>query len=149
MQSEIDFVLSSPIEYTNKGELVETNQIVLYAPTNDIKQDELKSRLRQGFVKSMFELQQKMKQTEETDAPTDGKMSGDTILMMLYASDIDIVAYKRLFRELIIAGAGKIDGITIGSNVYDRINTDDRDRMLGEYIAGFIPLSLAKPHGQK
>jgi hypothetical protein len=138
LKSEFDFVLNVPIDYTSKSGTIESaKQIALSAPT--VAQDALRIKLKQGFTQSLFALSQSAKPSESKS--DDGDPDGESIIMLLYASNLDLVAYKNTFKELVISGAGTVGDMPITAAIYDRIDPNDADRLLGEYLANFMKLS--------
>jgi len=139
LKSEMDFLLSQSVDYTTKDGTIESaNQLALMAPT--CAQDALRIKLKQGLTRSMFELSQSAKVSEPKEGD-DSEPDGDAIIMLLYASNLDLVSYKETFKQLVTSGSGSIGGMPITKTIFERITPDDSDRMLGEYLANFFKLS--------
>lgn len=137
--NEFEFELTQAIPFHNGGELAHSKKLLLKAPANIHRINTTK--LKQGFMKAIMGMQNKkssskVKEAESNDSGFDAKV----ILMLLLASDIDFCEYIDHFKNLICSDPSLclVNGnIALNKHMFDQINPDDCEMLLGKYIENF------------
>ncbi len=141
LKNEFDFKLNQPLKYTAEGQNAETMSLILIAPSQ--KDGRLASKLKQGFMRAVKSLQKDNVQQSQTAETSTSKISASEIVMMLYMSDVDVDEYKEIFNELILNGNCQLDSKQkLTRPLYEKLPTEETDRMLGEYLENFMMSSL-------
>lgn len=143
-KSHFNFRLEQPIKYHKSGEVVETFELVLRAPSKKTRKPAIK--LKKGFFSALNYHQQNSDVTEEQKAAAkkslkeDDNMSGQEVMMMLYMSDVDMEKIDDAFTSLLLSpGICKIDDeIDLTDAILDTMSDEDLDRLLGDYLANFF-----------
>ena len=147
-KSEFEFTLNSPIKYQSQGDHHHDGRLlVLKAPSNKVRAN--RAKLKQAFMASVSEGEQKVSDAAENQKDTviaDDEMP-DYILMMLYASkSINMAEVLDEFMNLLTIGkCCKVEGAEdLTKSMFEEMDADDTDRLLGEYMANFIIASFLK-----
>lgn len=141
IKDSFDFALTSPIKYQSSGEHKDGQLLVLTAPSN--KQHALRVKIKQAYSRAIMSLQQSgaFDRVEKSDAKEkeSEEVSGEAIISVLYASDIDMVQLHSDFKRLVCSGVCKVEDVEpMTDHIYDQMDCSDTDRLLGEYLAVFI-----------
>lgn len=139
VKDSFDFALSKPINYQSGGEHKDCQLLVLTSPTN--KQHALRVKLKQAFQRAVMGLQKGGAFDHVKDDPKekDEGVTGEGVIALLYASDIDMVAAHDDFKRLLISGVCKAEGEEpFTAFLYDQMSGEDTDKLFGEYMAVFI-----------
>lgn len=150
MKSEITFKLNVPFEYAVNGSVSTASLLVLKAPSN-------KQRFQRAKLKEFFYIAFNESRTETTTAPTEEPkdvvvteppteaMFADYVLQTLYSSDkVKMVEVIEEFKQLLLSdGVCKVEGeVNLTQALYDKMDADDADRLIGEYLGAFILASF-------
>ncbi len=94
------------------------------------------------------DLEEAREKAESKDAePVDSKIDGESIMILMYQSTVDMTKVFKNASNLFLAGAAKIDGETaIKSGSINKISMRDFEGMVGEYLSNFIVASLMDGH---
>ena len=145
IQDELEFVLERPIEYASNGEKTEGKLLILKAPSSKNQKERIK--LQQGFFRAITGIKNEGKDKDKNDT---ADIKGSEILALMLSSDIDMVAYHEDFKRLITSGVCMVEGTEIlTAPLYDKVDPDDLDRMLGDYLAAFILSSVLRTLSRK
>jgi len=154
IKSEHEFKLNVPLKYQHQGEDHEARLIILKAPTNKIRGQ--RAKLKQAFMQAISEAESKTAETASNDSQDDTIIEDDAIadyiLMMLYSSkSIKITTIIEEFKDLIVnGGVAMIENTTkMTTPLFENMDADDCDRMMGEYMANFILASFLNKIHQK
>jgi len=142
-KTEIIFNLSTPIEYHAKGNLEQSYELVLKAPSNRVGRQ--CNQLKQGFMRALKSLADGSGEVKtETDA--NGKeIKADEIIQVLQMSSIDYADYVDTFKSLITNKMAEVvDGVFLTIPMFENLSIDDTDKMLGEYLESFLLTSQLK-----
>lgn len=155
-KKEFVYKLSKPLGVHKKGEKIFINEVLLKAPS--VKLYKYRIVLKQVVLSAIQAQQERMniksKDLEvENDNHTDteGPSQEDGILLMVYG-------YKRTeeieylfdaFKNLLINGCGIVDELIFTSAMFEQLDSDDLDGMLGAYIINFIMPSWTKVRKSK
>lgn len=147
IKSEHEFKLNVPVKYHSGGDHHEGSLIILKAPSNKVRAQ--RGALKQAFMQSIREAEDNTKVTVQTDGNDDTVIQdneiADYILMMLYSSKtIKIATIIEEFKQLLTVGkCALVEGeVPMNALMFDEMDADDCDRMMGEYMANFILASF-------
>ena len=147
-KGEFDFVLTEPVDYHAGGESRQGKLLVLRAPSNKVRQQ--RTKLKQWFMQSLAELQTG---NTTTDGAKDGGISeqefAEYVVHLLYSSKtVSMVNILDEFKALVCSpGICKVENeVDMTSAIFDKLDSDDTDRMVGEYLANFILASFYRKH---
>lgn len=138
--AELNFTLEMPLEKIAMGGVETTvTELVLHAPPAKHKKYPIK--MRKIFSAAMMSLadnrkEQEVKPQEESD------LDGESVIQMLYMANADIEKMHDLFKELICLKGMNVclmnDSEPLTEFCYDKIDANDIDRLLGDYLANFM-----------
>jgi len=106
-------------------------------PPASNKQRKHVSKLKQGFFRAI----EALRGTEQAKGSDDKKdITGQEVLGLLLMSDaVEFDSFLETFMMVVTTGGALIDGEEPMTAVtWERLSYDDAERMLGEYIAGFM-----------
>ncbi len=138
------FDLSEPLEYSRNGEVVLGEKIVLYAPkpAQRKKAMKLKQTFFQSLPKGDGSAQQNNKEKESEE------IEGHMVLFIVAQSDADYAEFIETGRSLICDRNAKIDDAEyLTTFTMDKIDLDEMENMVGQYVANFIVRSALKALG--
>lgn len=145
MKTESKFILKNPIAVAVKGDQEYKYEITLKAPSAKVKSYVI--RLRQVFLKALTSVVQGSGQSQNEDAPSEA-ITGAQIIALMYSGDADILLFHELMRELLLQPNIALLGDTkMTPHLYDQIELDDVEGLIGEYFADFLAPSLLKSLG--
>ena len=148
----------TPVTVGIAGEMQEASKVILKAPGGQNRRDAI--TLKNAVTKAMFHAQDLFKSKiedakEEPAKPKEDETEeggGDALLMTLYASDADIDNLYVSFSKMLANGCGSIVGENREGNldveIFDKIYFEDQERMLGEYLNHFLPISRNEKNGK-
>jgi NACalpha-BTF3-like transcription factor len=146
MKSEINFELKKTLSFQNAGQNLESNQLVLYAPS--YKSRKYTNKLKQLFFRASRSLEDNKKPVKEENKADKQKdeqneekkdIKSEDILLMLYSSSVDIDDVYDAFEQILLMGHCKIDGqIELKRQHLDAIDSEDVEKMLGVYLLDFL-----------
>ena len=110
------------------------------APTQ--RQAKERTKLQQGFFRAITSVQN----SGDDKKPAENvEIKGSDIVAIMLSSSVDMVAFLEDFRRMMISGVCKIEGREVlTSALYDKLDPDDIDSLLGEYLGNFILSSRLK-----
>lgn len=134
--------LSTPISYAYKGEMQEADFIELIAP--NFKQIEHFMPVEQAFVAAVTDLSNiNTSDSVESIEDEDNKITGSQALVIMMRSSCDMNVIILHCAELFKSGAALLGGEQkITAPILDAMPMDDIKKLVGEYIANFIAISL-------
>ncbi len=143
-----DFTLTHSIEYSTNGDSREGRVISCTAPTS--KQQRFRMELKQGFMRAITSLNSGDSEPQKIDDGSGSKEpTGTEILMGLYSSDIDMPEFMETFKKLACSGVCKIEGEEdLKEGTFDRMDPEDAENLLGDYLVNFILSSALKALNQ-
>jgi len=151
MKSEIDFKLNVPFEYAVNGGVETASLLVLKAPSN--KQRFQRAKLKEFFYVAFGESREESSDAKETTEPKDAVQAeppteeafAEYVVQTLYTSSkVKMVEVIDEFKQLLLSeGICKVEGsVNLTQALYDKMDAEDSDRLLGEYIGAFILASF-------
>jgi len=141
MKTEIEYILTTGIEFHKGGELAVSKNVLLLAPSS--KQLKHTVAMKQAFFQAISSFEsEKKKESTKTD---EFEMSGSDVLSMLYMSTVDMEKFFNSARELFKSGAALLDGKQqFNDLMIDKVSVEDFEGMVGEYLINFIIASALK-----
>lgn len=146
---ELDFMLTEPLQYHNKGQAEYTNKLLMNAPTAAMTK--FTSPIKQMFFEAIRENSKTIKNSDEfkADPGSDNELTG-VMTEFLLSMVKDIEKLNQLFKDLCCAGVVKMpNGEKIALFVLDQLPLEDFEKLQGEYISNFIIGSLMKRMNEK
>jgi hypothetical protein len=140
IRRSIDFELSEDITYSKDGADLSSNKLLLKSPTAKNRKECL--YLKQSFLRALPK-----GNAETVDGPDNAaEPEADDIINLLGSSqDVDLSEVFEVARNLFTRNTVFVDGVEpLTTNLFDRIDLDDAQRMFGEYIINFIIQSALK-----
>ena len=143
--------LLRPITYSDKGQSgQECTMLTILAPSN--RHQEYVIPLTQGLTRALYNMQNisrpdaaQVVAAKEDVGPEGLKAlnNADIFVEMLFASDVDMIAYFNVFKRLITNSQLPCvffndTNISFGTANYDALSIDDTKNLLGEYLSNFL-----------
>jgi len=149
-KKQFEFILSDEISYAYKGDMKKTTLLVLKSPASE---QGFSARRLQQFIMRAFKENQAAQKIENTQSQqsaqevSDQEIPGEILLGLLFMSDnIKIEDVEKEFKSLMTSGCCFLGGETpLTSEKYDKISIEDTTKLMGEYLANFLLLSLLSP----
>jgi hypothetical protein len=150
LEKKYDFEVKEKFKYAYKGNEQEVEFITLHPPTSkNLKES---SDLKQFVFRALTEASErnpgKDKDEEEPAEGAQAELTGADILLSIYAaSRVSLAKFLVTGIELLSTkGVAEVDGEErLTKTLIDKMDPDEFEEMLGEYIARFIMASaLAK-----
>ena len=144
--NSFNFKLRKPVEIAKKGDVELVFELEIRAPTGQNRAQLI--RIKQGFFKALIAQQRPgIAATQaQNDAPATANpfadMDGSAVVMLFYMSDVDLPALEDEFKKLLAAGGAFAEGVQLTPYHLDKMDFDDFESLLGEYIKVFIAPSL-------
>jgi hypothetical protein len=141
MGNSVEYALQEPVQYANKGEMVEAMFVTLNPPTSRNMTE--CAQLKQAFFRAL-------PKTGEIEAEaSDGgqaELTGEAVMTMITMSpDVELASVLVTGRELLTSGLALIDGEEkLTKPVLDNMSADDLEGMIGEYLVNFILASALR-----
>lgn len=141
VKDEFEFELTKPIEYHHSGNLETGRLLILKAPSQRNAKE--RTKLQQGFFRAITSVQNTG--GDDKKATDNVEIKGSDIVAIMLSSSVDMVAFLEDFRRLLTSGVCLIEGReTLTAALYDKLDPDDVDSILGEYLGNFILSSRLK-----
>lgn len=142
--NNFNFKLTKPVEIAKKGDVELVFELEIRAPTGQNRAQLI--RIKQGFFKALVSQSKAaapaaVSQDDQGANPFDS-MDGSQIMMLFYMSDVDLPALEDEFKKLLSQGGAFADGVQLTPYHLDRIEFEEFERLMGEYIKVFIAPSL-------
>lgn len=140
-----EFELSKPIEYQSQGEVLYSNKLTVYAPTNSVRIQA--NKLMQLFYRALAGLhgQSDGQDVGKDDREKDEKING-IIQIILMSAKVEFNEASHLLFEILTSTNGKQcmidDEQRLTKPIYDKIILDDFKKLLGEYLYHFLVSGL-------
>jgi len=143
--TEIEFLLSEPIEYSYNGDLETTNRLVLYAP--NYKQRKYQYYLEEVIAKASMESMKIFadfnKQDNDKKKDESVKPDGKAMLKTIMFSSYDLYEVTNEFDKLLLNGACLLDGKEpLKPVLLEKIPINDQKNIFAIYLENFIMPSL-------
>jgi len=148
--NSFSFTLKKPVELAKKGDVELVFELEIRAPTGQNRAQLI--RLKQGFIKAIHDNIATHKQgaapapaNATTDNESDNPFENTTpqeVIGVLYNSNVDLVLIQEEFKKLLMAGGAFADGVQLTGYHLDRLDFDDFEAILGQYLKVFIAPSL-------
>jgi hypothetical protein len=142
----LKFILTEPLTVARKGEQEIVYELSLKGPT--AKHRAYLIRLKKLFYNAITTVKSSNGGSAEvSDAGnSDEGLTGSQVMSLMYLSEANVLEFHDLMRELLLSPGTVVcgDGVSLTSHLYDSINLDDLENLLGEYFAGFLAPSLMK-----
>ena len=148
----LEYRLAQPIEYSDQGEMVPGEVLVLTAPKGNQRKDITK--LKQTFFRAITstndpanseqieEAKEKRDEVEESELEIN---SDEVLFVVMQSSSVDYADFIEIGRKVLIGGICKIDGVkTVNSVIIDRLSVEELENLIGAYVAFFIVSSAMK-----
>lgn len=143
MNTELKVTLSEPLKVARRGEQELMFDITLNAPTAKARTYII--RLKQLFLKAMTSMPKGQEETKADAAEAESTITGQQVIALMYLSDANVTQFHELMRELIIMpGVAAVDDVKMTGHLYDQMDLDDTEKLIGEYFASFLVPSLMK-----
>jgi hypothetical protein len=153
MKEEFTFELTTPILYAKDGVADHKGKtLVITAPSRNSVLKKPLRQLKRLFVRVMLEKAASGNQDSEPlqnteDGSTNimaGMPPGTIIILLMGSKEVDIEDCLKCLRGILTtADCCKIDGkLPLIKDLYDKLSGDDDERLLGEYIKNFLPITL-------
>ena len=146
IKTSFEYNLSSPIKYSDNGEFVESDLLVLYAP--NWKQSRYASKISQQYIRARSQLatsdlMDKLSALEPTQSVEKDKDDEDTaargMIEVFKMSAFDIHDILEMFTQLLRTGVAQIEDKTrLSEKHLEAISLLDLELMLGRYINSFL-----------
>ena len=138
-QDSFSFELSEKIILTTQEGKEEVDFLLVKAPSvSEYRQtNELEQLFLRAYKSSMdFFIKLKDKKTDNVEEA--GKIDCNSVLTIIQMSDIDINLFIDKLGKLLINESCMVGGkVTLTSYLFNQVNRNDRNRLLGMYIANF------------
>jgi len=149
IRAEFDFTLEQPIEYSVGGEMRQGSLLVLKAPSNKVRNQ--RTVLKEAFMLALADIQASAQAA--TESKEQGSISeadfAEYVMHILYSSkSVRMVEMIEQFKLLLCSqGICKVENeADFTSVLFDRMDADDADRLMGAYLANFILASFYRNH---
>lgn len=140
----VEFELSTVLKYHNTkdgGYHEDLKKLLLTAPS--VQMLKYAAPLKQGFFNQIAKLQTKQNQIDVKTDDSEAKMTAETVLMVLYMGDLNMVDYMESFKKLCTEGVVKLpNGSNVTSYILESLEGSDFELLMGTYIVNFIVGSL-------
>lgn len=140
------FTLKKPVELAKKGEVELVFELEIKAPTGQNRAQLI--RVKQGFVKAIRDNVSSGKEVAAPAVVVDEPVNPfedatpQQIMGILYNSNVDLVLVQEEFKKLLMAGGAFADGVQLTGYHLDRLDFDDFEAIMGQYLKVFIGPSL-------
>jgi hypothetical protein len=148
----LEYRLTQPIEYSDQGEMVPGEVLVLTAPKGNQRKEITK--LKQTFFRaissgneSLSEEQIEVAKDKRSESESEEiEINSDEVLfIVMQSSSVDYADFIEIGRKVILGGICKIDGVkTVNAVIVDRLSVEDLENLIGSYVAFFIVSSAMK-----
>lgn len=148
----LEYRLAQPIEYSDQGEMVPGEVLVLTAPKGNQRKDITK--LKQTFFRAISsgnesptpeqieEAKGKRGEVEDSELEIN---SDEVLFIVMQSSSVDYADFIEIGRKVLIGGICKIDGVkTVNAVIIDRLSVEELENLIGSYVAFFIVSSAMK-----
>ncbi len=142
LKDKIEFNLASPIEYhDDQGGHANGQLLVLSAPSMNNDTERLK--LSQAFFQAVTDGE---RPDQEDSKDSDMEIPGAAVLAILFGAKSDVKVVVDTFKTLLLApGICMVENkVPMTEVLYNSMDPEDRDDLMGEYIANFILSSRLK-----
>ena len=150
----INIELSEPLSYRASGEEPKSSNILVCSPPT-VKDGKVTAYLKQHFWRNMKSLQPKdinaaVNAQDNMSPAEDENITAAAIITCLYMGNIDIYEYQMQFKKLICGNTGVSALVKIADEVpltrthYEKLDHEDVDLFMSEYLAFFLVNSLMK-----
>ena len=135
-KTEYDFYLLVPLSYSSGSSQHDATFIRLFAPSSKVSRE--CSALKQAFLRAV------PKEASTVDAPSpensaDDLTGSDVIQILAISTNVELPDVLEVGRRLLLApGISKVEGeVKLTSTLLERMDQEDFENMLGEYMVNF------------
>lgn len=140
---EFDFFLTEgrTLQYAAQGGMHEGTFIRCEAPSPKVSQHA--AFLKQAFVRASSVFKDMDVSGAEAEQAEGKKPSGEEVVLIIAASDVDLGEVLAVGRKLLTSGVAKVEGeAKLTTALIDAMGQDDFERLVGDYIVNFTASSL-------
>jgi len=145
--SEVEFLLSEPIEFSYQGDIETTNKLMLYAPNYSQRKYAfyLEKVIAKASVEGMKLFADFAKPDDDKDKKKEEatKPDGAAMIKAIMFSSYDFSDVMDEFNKLLLSGACKLDGKeTLKQLILEKTPLAEQKNIFAAYIENFIMPSL-------
>lgn len=133
------FKLSEKLTYDKSGGSAETFELELVAPSKQDKK--FKRKVKQMVNSGMLSLQSIAQEGNKADNDENTSMTGKDFMSLMSATDPKKFDYPEFcdFMEKSLIDFIKVDDkVNMTSSLMDKLNDDDQENLIGEWVVNFI-----------
>lgn len=145
IKTSFEYILSSPIKYSDGGEFIEADLLVLYAPS--MKEMRFAAKLKQHFYAALESNQQTNEQrtNEASLKPEADEINADMLMFLLEKGGSNLEEVYTCFSLLLCTKACKIDDkVDMKKSILETIPFVEIEEILGRYLDSFLLKSFKK-----
>ena len=143
----LEYRLAQPIEYSDQGEMVPGEVLVLTAPKGNQRKEI--TTLKQTFFRAISsntnsasteQIEEAKNKRETKEEVEEIEINSDEVLLVvMQSSDVEYADFIEIGRKVITGGVCKIDGVkTVNAVIIDRLPVEELEKLIGSYVAFFI-----------
>lgn len=138
----MEFILTNPIKFANKGEEELGYKITGTAPTAKSRNQLIV--IKQTFFAAISQMQKAQANQPVQATPQEApELTGELALVMLYSANVNMEKFHQAMRELFtLGGVLKLEGVPMTTHLLDQMDFDDSERLVGAYLKAFLLKSL-------
>ena len=150
LKTSFEYILSSPIKYSDGGEFLESNFLVLYAPS--MKEMRFAAKLKQHFYSALEANQQSLTEQstkEQSSKADDQPIDAQMLMLLLEKGGNNLEDVYACFSLLLQTKVCKIDDkVQMKKSILEDIPFVEIEQILGMYLDHFLLQSFKKLIGQ-
>lgn len=143
-KTEHDFFLRAPLSYSSGADQRDATFIKLFAPSSKVSRE--CSALKQAFLRAVPKNVDKSEAAAAaaSSGSTDDLNGSDVIEVLAMSTAVDLPDVLEVGKRLLLApNIAKVEGeVKLTSALMDRLDQEDFENMLGEYMANFTLASV-------
>lgn len=137
MDSTFTFDTTKPFQYQLDGKHLESSSLTLYAPSYKTRTST--NILKQLFFRAAKSFDSSSNTNSKNKADDNETISPEDIILMLYASSVDISQVFDAFEKILLSGHCKIaNEIELRQHHLECMDTEDVEKILGRYLSDFL-----------
>ncbi len=136
-KTEYDFYLGVPLSYSSGSAQQDATFIRLFAPSSKVSRE--CSALKQAFLRAVPKDMNADAKAKAQAAEADKLTGPDVIQILAMSADVDLPDALEIGRQLLLAPSiSKVEGDTkLTRALLDRLDQEDFENMVGEYLVNF------------
>lgn len=142
-KTEHDFYLRVPLSYSSGADQRDATFIRLFAPSSKVSRE--CAALKQAFLRAIpKEVSASAKAAAKASDSADDLTGSDVIEVLAVSATVDLPDTLEVGKRLLLApNIAKVEGeAKLTSALMDRLDQEDFENMLGEYMANFTIASV-------